>query len=68
MHGVEVRRDGGDLAGMMSLMRGWLDLHKIVPRLFRLDGDVFRLDFTTEPEAAAFAVAFSGYVLAELAA
>jgi hypothetical protein len=31
---VEVRRDEGDLAGLMSRMRIWLDMHKIAPRLF----------------------------------
>lgn len=65
MHIVEVRRDGGDLAGMMSLMRGWLDRHKVVPQLFRLGGDVFRLDFASADEAEAFAAAFQGCVVGQ---
>ena len=47
----------------MGRMRAWLDDHQIVPRLFRLDDDVFRLEFEAETEAASFADAFAGHTL-----
>src|SRR5260370_23854327 len=62
MHVIEVRRGGEDVAGAMGRMRAWLDDHQIAPRLFRLDDDVFRLEFETETEAAAFADAFAGHL------
>jgi hypothetical protein len=63
MHVIEIRRGAEDMAGAMGRMRAWLDDHQIVPRLFRLDDDVFRLEFEAETEAASFADAFAGHTL-----
>jgi hypothetical protein len=63
MHVIEVRRDGENVAGAMGRMRAWLDDHQIAPRLFRLDDDVFRLEFEAESQAAAFADAFTGHLI-----
>jgi hypothetical protein len=62
MYIVEVRRDGDELAGPMGRMRDWLDAQQIEPRLFEFDGTIFRLEFATAREAAAFAHAFDGQV------
>jgi hypothetical protein len=62
MHVVEVRRNGGDLAGPMSRMRDWLDIHEIEPRFFGFDARVLRLEFATAREAVSFARAFDGWV------
>jgi hypothetical protein len=45
MNIVEVRRDGGDVAHPMGLMRSWLDAHHVTSNLFRLDGEFFHLEF-----------------------
>ena len=66
MHIVEVRREGGGLAEMMIQMRGWLDHHQVVPHLFRVDENVFHLEFVTEHEATVFTIAFHGHVVGEL--
>ena len=62
MHVVEVRHDGDALAGPMAAMRDWLDAHRIEPSLFNMSigskSVVFRLEFHTAGEAAAFARAF----------
>ena len=62
MHVVEVRHDGDALAGPMAAMRDWLDAHRIEPSLFNMSigskSVVFRLEFHSAGEAAAFARAF----------
>ena len=62
MHIIEVRRDG--VAGPMAEMRNWLDARRIAPRLFTMSfkdkAVVFRLEFDSPDEAAAFAAAFGG--------
>lgn len=62
---VEVRRNGDGIAVEMNQMRGWLDAHRIEPRLFQLNGVVVRVGFETAGEATAFADAFDGRVLSE---
>ena len=57
-HVVEVRRDDGGLVELMSLVRSWLDHRNVAPAWFRIDGDMFHLEFATESEAAVFARAF----------
>jgi hypothetical protein len=63
MNVVEVPRAGGDVAEPMRRMRSWLDTHRIAPLLFRLDREVFYLEFGTKAEAMAFADAFDGHVI-----
>ena len=64
-HVVEVRRDDGGLVELMSLVRSWLDHRNVAPAWFRIDGDMFHLEFATESVAVAFARAFGGRVVGE---
>jgi hypothetical protein len=60
---VEVR-SGGRLAHLMAEMRTWLDHDRIEPELFQHSGEgtdvTFRVGFSVEGHAAAFAKAFGG--------
>jgi hypothetical protein len=62
---IEVRRNGEGIAAAMNQMRGWLDAHRIEPRLFHLNAVVLRVGFDSGGEATAFANAFDGRVLSE---
>ena len=62
MHVVEVRREGDDLATLMSRMRNWFDVHDIEPKFFGFDARVFRLEFVAAREAVFVARAFDGWV------
>jgi hypothetical protein len=57
----------GDVGVAMSQMRTWLDHYRFQVENFRHFGESagskFRLEFSTESEAAAFASAFGGRVL-----
>jgi len=59
---VEIRREGEQLAKLMSAIREWLDAQRFEPDAFRCDQDgqiiVCRLEFKFESEARAFAGAF----------
>lgn len=61
---VEIRRDGGDLAKIMSGIREWLDRQRFEPDAFRCEtgGEsvTFRLEFAKEGEASACAETFGG--------
>lgn len=61
---VEVRRLCHDLAGVIAEMRAWLDHHGIREAAFGYSsggpGIAFRISFTVETEALAFARAFGG--------
>lgn len=61
---VEVRRMGHDLAGVIAEMRAWLDYHGIREAAFGYSsggpGIAFRISFTIETEALAFALSFGG--------
>ena len=67
MHIVEVRRASDNLSGPMATMRTWLDVHQIAPKLFQysiISWDVvFRLEFESGADAAAFGQAFDGRVV-----
>jgi hypothetical protein len=63
---VEVGRNGDGIAAEMNQMRGWLDTHRIEPRLFQLDGIILRVGFQSGGEATAFAGAFNGRVLSQI--
>ena len=59
---VEVA-SAGDLGAAMSNMRSWLDHNRLQPVIFRQvagNGTVFRLEFRSEAEAAAFVGTFGG--------
>ena len=60
---VEVRRNGDGIAAEMNQIRGWLDAHRIEPRLFQLKGIVLCLGFDSGGEATAFADAFEGRIV-----
>jgi hypothetical protein len=69
MHIVEVSRRGADLGGVMAQMRTWVDQQRVEPSRFEVGfisgGEVrFRVLFRDLGEAAAFARAFKGDVLA----
>lgn len=70
---VAVPIAGDDLVEPMNQMRVWLDHHGFEPDGFRLDlsqaaGAVCRVSFKSESEAAEFAGAFAGTLLAPTAA
>ena len=74
MFPVEIQmhqRDENALPARMTAMREWLDHRRFEPSVFRYSfaapGIVFRIEFTIQAEAAAFAQAFGGRV-AEAAA
>ena len=69
MFPVEVRLVDEDLlVETMETMRTWLDHQHFEPSVFRYKLGahvvVVRVDFTAETEAAAFAKAFSGKIIA----
>ena len=71
MFPVEIRigeRDEDALTARMTAMREWLDHQRFEPSTFRYTftspGIVFRVDFDVEAEAAMFAKAFGGRVVA----
>jgi hypothetical protein len=72
MYIAEVYRDGDSLGVTLDHMKNWLDLHGYEPKVIRASlatgAVVFRVVFEVESEALAFAGAFSGQVLSELAA
>lgn len=61
---VEVRRLGHDLASVIAEMLAWLDYHGIREAAFGYSsggpGIAFRISFSVETEALAFALAFEG--------
>jgi hypothetical protein len=63
---VEVRRIGGSHASWMAEIQSWLDRNRIDPMSFDHSssgpGVVFRLGFTADAHATAFAKAFRGRV------
>jgi hypothetical protein len=64
---VELRIPDEDaLMGRMARMREWLDHQRFEPATFRYTftspGILFRVEFTAEAEAVAFAKAFAGQV------
>ena len=63
---VEIRRERGDLAKIMSGIREWLDSQRFEPDAFRCvtgeESVTFRLEFGNENEALACAEAFGGSV------
>ena len=66
LHIVEVRRIGHDLENLTAELRKWLDDNGIQPAAFEHSaggpGITFRVHFTTESEAAAFAAEFRGWL------
>jgi hypothetical protein len=69
MFQVEIQIRGGDrLTAEMKMMRAWLAHQGYEPTTFRYifgsPGVIFRVDFTDEAPAAAFASAFGGKVIA----
>jgi len=67
---VEIAVGAGNLAHELSQMRTWLDHMKFQAIGFRQipGANICRVDFEHEPEARAFAQAFSGRVLNRAAA
>src|SRR5260221_2783703 len=67
LYTAQVDLDGDDLAAGIARVRAWLERHQLDPRTFqyRVGAKAVRLriDFTTLPDAAAFAQAFGGLVL-----
>lgn len=64
---VEIRRELGELAKMMSGIREWLDRQHFEPDAFRCvtaeESVTFRLEFGSEGEAAVCAETFGGRVM-----
>lgn len=64
LYTVDVRHVGSELAEPMAEMRRWLDHRRIQPAFFGHSlggpGIAFRITFTGENEAVAFAEAFRG--------
>ena len=60
--------DEGTLAEQMGTVRCWLDHQGVEPMVFRYSfvssAILFRVDFASEAEAAAFATAFDGKIVA----
>lgn len=67
MYTVEVPLLRGNLASSMIDMRVWLDNRHVEPDNFRQSSQrhLLELDFKIEDEAAAFAEAFGGRVIAQ---
>ncbi len=70
MFPVEIRipeRDEDALTARMSAMREWLDRRRLQPSTFRYTftepGILFRVDFSVEAAAVAFAREFGGRVI-----
>jgi hypothetical protein len=70
LHVVEVAIAAGDLSYELGRMRTWLDRMKFDALGFRRipDANTYRIDFSGEPEARAFAQAFAGQLLDRTAA
>lgn len=66
LHIVEVRRIGHDLESLAAELRKWLDDNGIQPTAFEHStggpGITFRVHFTAQSDAAAFAAEFSGWL------
>ena len=64
-------RDEGALTARMTAMRGWLDHRGFEPSTFRYTftepGILFRVDFSVEAAAVAFARGFGGRLIGALA-
>ena len=74
MFPVEIRfqeRDEDALTARMTAMREWLDHHRFEPTTFRYTftepGILFRVDFSVEAAAVAFAREFGGGAIGALA-
>ncbi len=69
VHLVEVRRIGRNLTEAMKQMRAWLDRTGIEAALFDHSaggaGITFRLGFSNEDDASAFAAEFAGRLLTD---
>jgi hypothetical protein len=72
MYPVEIRireRDEDALTARMTAMREWLDHHRFEPAKFRYTfeapGIVYRVDFSDEAPAVAFAKEFGGRLIAD---
>ena len=63
---VELRYIGGDLASLMREMRIWLDRNQVEPEEFHHSsappGVAFRVGFSDQNDAAAFAEEFKGWL------
>jgi len=63
---VEIRHIGSDLDATQAELKAWLDNHGIKPVEFEHSvggaGITFRVCFTAEEEAAAFASTFDGWL------
>jgi hypothetical protein len=63
---VEIRIAEDALTARMATMREWLDHQRFEPAVFRYTftspGILFRVEFTLEAQAEAFAKAFDGQV------
>lgn len=66
LYSVELTITETNLVGRMNEMRTWLDHRHIEPAMFRfVDGEApgeFRVNFSSEADAAAFAEQFGGKV------
>ena len=64
---VEIGVEHRNLIGAMAQMRTWFDHRRIEPDAFRHSSDraeiTFRVDFSAEAEASAFAQAFGGRLI-----
>ena len=66
LHMVEVASFCGDIITALSNILVWLDAHRSQPVMFRQvtdDGPMFRLEFRSEGEAAAFVGTFGGRLI-----
>ena len=66
LHIVEIRHIGTDLDAARAELRAWLESHRIAPMRFEHStggpGITFRVHFTNEEDAAAFAGMFHGWL------
>jgi hypothetical protein len=66
LYAVNIRRDREHLANAMSAIREWLDAQRFEPDAFRCTSDnatvTFRVEFNSEGQATACAIAFGGQV------
>ena len=69
---VEISVSNRDFIDSMTQMRSWFDHRRIEPDWFRHAsvgaGIIFRVDFSVEADASAFAKAFGGQVIGRSAA
>jgi len=72
MYTVEVCRQEQYFAGTLDHIKNWLDLHRVEAKDIQIgfakDPVVFRVLFSHDHDAMAFARAFSGEVLSAIAA